>query len=642
MVLSASPIPAPSAAAAARPGGPCGITTLEGTIVDAGTDGILDCGPGDERVRRDELLRKAGPVRLPAQPLGAFVTLSDLHQGDEELTLPSRTNWRNWAVLGPYMLNAQVKAINALAAKRSPVSKQKIAAVFSLGDDVDNAQYNEMLLTTEILGGRRLVDTNSGAPGHDNANEIEPHGIRWLRSPVAGQRISDLANQPFHAEGLHYADGKPIPWFAVHGNHNTKVMGGIPHEDAAWRSAARRWAIGDLRIAGLSARLAGELDAIREHTPQKETAFWMRVFEAARTNPASVGDVRRVKADPRRRMLSREEWMSALIDAPGSPKGHGFLRAGDRCPDTYTNGFARRACYVVDKGLVRFIAVDDSSLEGYTGGSVDRPQLKWLEEQLVASSRISFDHTGRRVINPDAENRYIVVMSHHTSEGMHNTAARKDVFGSDLQELLLRFPNVVLHASGHSHSNRAWIRTSKQLGTGYWEVATPSLIDAPHNGRTFELVRNADGTVTISSTLFEPRVDPNPRSIDWKRDDPTDETKYGAKRHINEDWLASLGLEASEASRDEKRFGKTDDRNIELVISDPLAPTGAIAKASAVPGGLPASLGALALAVSGLFLRRRRRPDNKSTDPAVPPQRPTSPAKGRVPGGASRQQRRAA
>ena len=141
---------------------------------------------------------------------------------------------------------------------------------------------------------------------------------------------------------------------------------------------------------------------------------------------------------------------------------------------------------------------------------------------------------------------------------MHNTARRSATcFGDDLQKLLLRFPNVVLHASGHSHSNRVWTRKNKQLGTGYWEVATPSLIDAPHSGRTVELVRNADGTISISSTLFEPRVDPEPAPHRLEADDPTDETKFGAKRHINEDWLAALGLEAAEASRDEKRFGKT-------------------------------------------------------------------------------------
>lgn len=639
ILLTVPPLPAPTAGAA-RPG-PCGTTTLEGTISDVGSDGILECGPGDERVLREDLLTPGGSVRLRAQPLGAFVLLSDLHQGDEELTLPSRTNWRNWAALAPYMLNAQVKAINTLAAERSPASKQKIAAVFSLGDDADNAQHNEMLLTSRILSGQRLVDTNSGAPGHDNANEVEPHGRRFLRSPVAGQRIVDLANQPFHAVGLRYPDGKPIPWFALHGNHNTKVMGSIPHDDAPWRKVARTWAVGDTRIAGLNARLAAELDHIREKAPQKEAAFWMRLFKLAKTDPAAVGDVRKVKPDPRRRMLSREEWMSALIDAPGAPEGHGFLPTADRCPDVYGDGFARRACYVVDKGAIRFIALDDSSAAGYTGGSIDRAQLEWLDDTLVESSRISFDRDGRRVINPDAENRYVVVMSHHTSEGMHNTAAKPDVFADELQELLLRFPNVVLHASGHSHSNRVWTRENAELGTGYWEIATPSLIDAPHNGRIVEIVRNADGTITIASTLFEPRVDPNPRNIDWKASDPTDETKLGAKRHINEDWLASLGLEAAQASRNEKRFGEKDDRNVELVIRDPLTLTGAIVKASVVPGFLPWLIGGLAVTVIALLLRRRR-PGAEPSRPRVPPQRPTTPAKRRVAADASRRHGRAA
>jgi hypothetical protein len=634
-------LPVPSATADVRKAGPCGTTTLDGTIADVGTDGILECGPGDTRVRRTELLTESGPVRLPAQPLSAFILLSDLHQGDEELTLPARTNWRNWASLAPHMLNAQVKAINNLAAKRSPVSKQKIAAVFSLGDDADNAQYNEMLLTTRILAGQQMVDPNSGAPGHDNPNEIEPHGLRFLRSPVAGQRISDLANQPFYAEGLHYADGKPMPWFAVHGNHNSKVMGSIPHDDATWRKIAERWAVGDTRIAALNANLSAELDDVREHRPQDEPRFWTRLFELAKTNPASVGDVRTVKPDPRRRMLSREGWINELTRAPGAPKGHGFLPAGDRCPDVYANGYARRACYVVDKGPVRFIALDDSSLHGYTGGSIDKQQLRWLEDQLIASSRISFDRSGARRVNPDAENRYVVVMSHHTSEGMHNRAAKSDAFSDELQSLLLRFPNVLLHASGHSHSNRTWTRRNEELGTAYWEVATPSLIDAPHSGRTVELVRNADGTISMSITNFEPRVHPNPRRIDWKQDDPTDETKLGAKRRINEDWLASLGLEAAEASRDEKRFGEPDDRNVELVVRDPLALRSAVARASAVPGYLPTTVGGLAIAVLVLLLRRRRRP-GEPTRRTPSPRPPPKPAQRSTRSTTSRPQRRAA
>jgi hypothetical protein len=449
----------------------------------------------------------------------------------------------------------------------------------------------------------------------------DPIGAGSLRSPIIGESILDLANEPFYAHGLRNPDGSRIPWYAVHGNHDTKVMGSIPHDDAGWRRRANRWATGDRKIFRLNPSLQAEADRIREHATEEEVAFWTDIFERTDTNPWSVGDVRTVPADPDRRILSKQGWMDELA-ADVAGHSHGFGEGASVCPDVYENEHARRACYALDHGQFRFIALDDNPLEGSSTGSIDRPQLRWLEEQLISASTSYFDSDGERVRNPSGKDRYVVVLSHHTREGISNSFTTPDgteADGTEVARLMLRFPNVIVHANGHTHSNKLWARRDRKKHTRYWEVNVASLADNPHNGRSVEIVRNPDGTLSIFGVLFESGAHPDPRDIGWTDDDLTDEVMLGgADRTINEDWLAAAGMEEALNDVDEARYGSPEDRNVELVMPDPLfgrdrpqrtaRPQQPLQRSGI--GGNATTLAGLvlaAVAVGGLLALRRRR-----------------------------------
>jgi len=70
--------------------------------------------------------------------------------------------------------------------------------------------------------------------------------------------------------------------------------------------------------------------------------------------------------------------------------------------------------------------------------------------------------------------------------------------GPQVEELLHRFPNVVLHVAGHGLEHRITPQPDPQRRSGgYWEVATGSPLDFPMQSRLLEIADNEDGTVPI-------------------------------------------------------------------------------------------------------------------------------------------------
>ena len=80
--------------------------------------------------------------------------------------------------------------------------------------------------------------------------------------------------------------------------------------------------------------------------------------------------------------------------------------------------------------------------------------------------------------------------------------------GPDLVAMLARFPNVVLWVNGHSHEHKTLVHRGSAPGSGCWEVDTASGIDFSQQGRTFELVDNADGTMSILVTVLDHAAPP--------------------------------------------------------------------------------------------------------------------------------------
>lgn len=627
----------------------CGPTTLEGTLVLT-DEGTLECGPGQPLVLREDLGRAGANRAATRVPLKAFFALADFQLADEESPVrgewadgcddfPTKSAFRPYETMVPHMMNAHFRAANRIAAGGAPITKTGFDFAVAMGDLADNQQFNEIRWVIDLLDGGKMVDPDSGARGYEGVQTNDPSGKTPLpfpipeaqRRPGETDNLRNLANMAFWATGLRDKDGSHLPWYAVMGNHDMKIQGTIPDDDPVWREFVRRWAVGPLKVKSASGE---SQQAICEGKNDPE--FWMKVM----TDPANQ---MLVTADPDRRLLSRVEWIAEHSITTGVPDGHGFLPSEQLCPETPPTetipaDITRRACYWFVQEPFHFIVLDTSASEGMENGNLDPSQFAWLEQQLISSSPTYFAADGAKVENAEAKNRYIVVFAHHPLGSMVNPGypwnsfmgnppgVRGDVkLGEDLKALLVRFPNVILHADGHTHENRVYAHKDEAKGTGYWEVNTAAIADHPSHSRTIEIVDNRDGTLSIFAVVFDAYAPPDPRQMDWEADDPTDEMALGgADLKINENWLASTGREIMFNDPQQQKhdasgpLGAPEDRNVELIIGSPFEP-GAEVLAGKTSGTLAATGGesplrmwlVLGLLAGSVFLAagaRRYRP----------------------------------
>lgn len=168
--------------------------------------GELKVGPG-QPVVQVTLDGKAPPAPgKSAKLLARWVHLADTQLADDESPVRLATLDFPGITAGAFrpeeghecrILNAAVRTVNALDAKTP------IAFVLLGGDNVDNAQSNELDWFSAILDGAPSVECDSGSdddpiPGPDN----DP-------------------KDPFVAEGL------AVPWRWVTGNHDVLVQGNV-------------------------------------------------------------------------------------------------------------------------------------------------------------------------------------------------------------------------------------------------------------------------------------------------------------------------------------------------------------------------------------------------------------------------------
>lgn len=130
------------------------------------------------------------------------------------------------------------------------------------------------------------------------------------------------------------------------------------------------------------------------------------------------------------------------------------------------------------------------------------------------------------------------------------------VLGDEVVALLHRYPNTIAWVNGHHHVNEVTpMPDPRGLGGGFWDINTASHIDYPEHARLIEVVDNADGTLSIFSTMIEHAAGPTT--------DPDDLSVLG---------LASISRElaANDPQSDlAARLGQPDDLNVELVLVAP-------------------------------------------------------------------------
>jgi len=430
---------------------------------------------GEPHVIRRDLVddKEQSPIE-PKRAIAVIAHITDLHVTDVQS--PARFEFvnRDWEdprfqnlltmqrpqeALNMHAIDAMVQTLNGIEA--APITGSALELVAMTGDAIDNVQRNELDNFLALLDGG-VVKPDSGEPGYEGVQLVAwPDDIFWkpdgpedgdvfrrdLGFPAA-PGLLDHAMQEFEATGLRK------PWLGCHGNHEEVCQGmGIVTPALAKAMIGTRKPM-DLPL-GLDRDTAVE-------TFVERPEFFL------------TGESMDVTPDRERRPISRGEFVEAL-----------------HMPAPY---------YVHDTPAVRFITLDTVCSAGDADGSIDAPQLHWLERRLeeAHSSFRSRDGSTGRTRHQD---RLVVVLSHHGLDTLSNP--RADRVSDALLQLLLRFQNVVLWLNGHIHANRITPRADPKGAHGFWEVTTSSLVDWPCQARLVELFDAGEGVLGIACTMVD-------------------------------------------------------------------------------------------------------------------------------------------
>ncbi|GAA1521437.1 TIGR03767 family metallophosphoesterase [Nocardioides humi] len=487
------------------------------------------------------------------QGLISFVQLSDVHivdaqsplrlewtdRLDDPSPLPATglftSSYRPHEMLTGQVADSMVRAINRIGS--GPVTGKPFALAIQTGDNSDNSQLNEVRWNISVLNGGQVrfdsgnLGTWEGVADSSSATYDpaywHPHG-NPAGKPVDRPRseyglpvvpgLLDAARRPFAAEGL------AVPWYSVFGNHDGLAQGNFPASTLQLNLIA----LGALKI--ISPPLGLDPGQLLQDLTTNPGALLTNLLGGV-----SNAAVRVVTPDLNRRLLTRKQIVEQHFLLGGAPFGHGFTTANRQQGTAY---------YSFDQGRFRFVVLDTVNPNGYADGSLDKTQFAWLTALLAQSA-----------------DKVVMVFSHHTSDTMGNPlvatggSLETRVTGAKVLDALLAAPSVVAWINGHTHRNKVTPRPRPD-GGGLWEITTASHIDWPQQARIIEIADNRDGTLSLFTTMV----------------DHAGPASAGAGT-ANTEQLAGLAREiaANDWHDHEGGLGTLDDRNVELLVANPLA-----------------------------------------------------------------------
>jgi metallophosphoesterase (TIGR03768 family) len=396
-----------------------------------------------------------------------FTNQNSLAPGDTNFSLPPGDG--NSSAYSPvmlyttYVLDAAVRTANALH-RLTPFDFG-----FSLGDDVNSAQYNELRWFIDIMDGQHITPssgTNAGATTIDY-------------------------QKPFQAAGL----SPDIPWYQVLGNHDHFWAGSLVTTEYLRESYTNNQILlfGDLDTDGINSRshFMGTVDG---STPYGSI---IGVGPVAHFIDPVTGftNAPMIALDTNRYYLETTNYMKEFFTTKSKPVGHGFSQWN------VTNDLA---CYSFEPKAnlpLKIIVLDDTMTDqnldfAYGQGGLNTNQLNWLVGELEEGQ---------------AQEKLMIIAAHIPIEliGMEKST-NSVITSSNLLLTLHQYPNLILWVAGHMHRNNVKAQLSHYNDPEYdfWEVECPSLRDFPQEFRTFAILRNTDNTISIVTTDIDPEEAP--------------------------------------------------------------------------------------------------------------------------------------
>jgi metallophosphoesterase (TIGR03767 family) len=503
-----------------------------------------------------------------------------------------KSSHRPQEAMGPHVFDQVVRNLNANATSevKAGGKRAKLGWAITTGDLADNQHVNETRWFTQVLDGG-VIDPMSGKPvGPGNPCTAEAGDLARINADAVARRytgvqdyddypgapadrytgyydpdaaitgpyaafprypgLMDRAQQPFEAAGL------DVDWYISRGNHDGLIQGNAPGSSALFRSIA----------TSCDKVMPSDKVDPAEFKGKEESYLYDRL-----TDPAFLGQLlasaRKVPPDPDRRIISKAEYKEIV-------GGNGFQHVS-KTENTKSAGTASYYAFTPKKGL-RFISLDTVSEGGGQYGNLDNAQYQWLKKELKAAKKrkqlvVAFGHhplSSMISTNTDEDagacadgNTVGCDVDPRTSSPMHRGTVGKQ----SVKSLFLANRNLISYVAGHIHENR--VTLVKKGKRAFWEIATASHIDWPHQSRTIEIMDNRNGTLSLFGTILE---DAAPIAT------PAAGTSATAFSSAD---LASIAREMAwnepqrsglpDSGESDSGEGTRSDRNVELLIRDP-------------------------------------------------------------------------